>query len=152
PPAVDRGALIIDTVKRGEMLRQVHGNGTLVPEELLFVQAESEGRVERILILPGAEVHANTVLLELSNPDLEAQIFDLDWQLKGAEATLRRLRVQLESDRLTQEAALEKLKTELVQAALEAQADVTLAKSGLVPEITRRRSTATAEQLANQVE
>lgn len=152
PPAVDRGGLIIDTVKRGEMLRQVHGNGTLVPEELLFVQAESDGRVERIFVLPGAEVHADTVLLELSNPDLEAQLFDLEWQLRAAEATLRRLRVQLESDRLTQEAALEKLKTELVQASLEAQADVTLAKSGLVPEITRRRSTATAEQLANQVE
>jgi HlyD family secretion protein len=152
PPAVDKGGLIIDTVKRGEMLRQVHGNGTLAPEELLFVQAESEGRVERILVLPGAEVHADTVLLELSNPDLEAQVFDLEWQLKAAEATLRRLKVQLESDRLTQEAALEKLKTELVQASLEAQADVTLAKSGLVPEITRRRSSATAEQLANQVE
>src|SRR5947209_2551728 len=134
------------------MLRQVRGNGTLVPEELLFVQAESEGRVERILVLPGATVHADTILLELSNPDLEQLVFDLEWQLKGAEATLRRLRVQLESDRLTQEAALEKLKTELIQAKLEAEADSSLAKNGLVPEITRRRSTATAEQLANQVE
>lgn len=151
-PSVEKGGLIIDVVKRGEMLRQVRGNGTLVPEELLFVQAESDGRVERILVLPGAAVHADTILMELSNPDLEQQVFDLEWQLKGAEATLRRLKVQLESDRLTQEAAFEKLKTDLVQAKLEAEADSSLAKNGLVPEITRKRSSATAEQLANQVE
>jgi len=151
-PSVEKGGLIIDTVKRGEMLREVRGNGTLVPEELLFVQAESDGRVERILVLPGAAVHADTVLLELSNPDLEQQVFDLEWQLKGAEATLRRLKVQLESDRLAQEATFEKLKTDYVQAKLEAEADNALAKNGLVPEITRRRTTATAEQLANQVE
>jgi len=151
-PSVERAGLIIDKVKRGEMLREVRGNGTLVPEELLFVQAESDGRVERIFILPGAAVHSDTVLMELSNPDLEQQVFDLEWQSKAADATLRRLRVQLESDRLTQEAALEKLKTELIQAKLEAEADNSLATNGLVPEITRKRSTATAEQLANQVE
>jgi HlyD family secretion protein len=152
PPAVERAGLIIDTVKRGEMLRQVHGNGTLIPEELLFVQAESEGRVERILVLPGAPVRADTVLLELSNPDLEQQVFDLEWQLKAAEATLQRLKVQLESERLTQEAALEKLKTDLIQAKLEAEADASLASNGLVPELTSRRSAATAGQLAKQVE
>ena len=151
-PGVDKAGLIIGQVKRGEMLRQVRGNGTLVPEELLFVQAESDGRVERLLVLPGAAVHADTVLLELSNPDLEQQVFDLEWQLKAAEATLRRLKVQLESDRLTQEAALEKLKTEMIQAKLEAEADETLGKSGLVPEITRKRSSANAAQLEHQVE
>jgi HlyD family secretion protein len=151
-PSVERSGLIIDTVKRGDLPRRVRGNGTLVPEELLFVQAESEGRVERILVLPGAEVQADTVLLELSNPDLEQQVFDLEWQLKAAEATLRRLRVQLESDRLTQEAALEKLKTELVQAKLEAEANATLASSGLIPEIESKRTAATAAQLQNQVE
>jgi HlyD family secretion protein len=152
PPSVDRGTLLIDTVKHGDIILDVRGVGTLVPEELLFVQAESEGRVERLLVLPGAGVHADTVLMELSNPDLEQQVFDLQWQLKGAEATLRRLRVQLESDRLTQEAAVEKLKTEMIQAKLEAEADMTLATNGLIPEITRRRSSATAAQLANQVE
>jgi HlyD family secretion protein len=150
-PSVEQASLIIETVKRGDLPRRVRGNGTLVPEELLFVQAESEGRVERILVLPGAAVQAETVLLELSNPDLEQQVFDLEWQLKAAEATLRRLKVQLESDRLTQEAALEKLKTELVQAKLEAEANATLAQDGLIPGIESKRSTATAVQLENQV-
>jgi HlyD family secretion protein len=150
-PSVDKGTLIIDTVKRGEMLRQVRGNGTLVPKELLFVQSATDGRVERIFVLPGAPVHPDTVLLEMSNPDLEQQVFDLQWQLKAAEASLQKLKIQLESDRLTQEASLEKLKTDLVQAQLEAEADTTLAQSGLIPELTRKRSTATAEQLANQL-
>jgi HlyD family secretion protein len=152
PPSVERASQIIDTVKRGDMLRRVRGNGSLIPEELLFVQAESDGRVERIFVLPGAAVHADTLLMELSNPDLEQQVFDCEWQLKGAEATLKRLRVQLESDHLTQEAALEKLRTEYIQAKLEAEADSILSKDGLVPEIVRKRSSATAEQLANQVE
>jgi HlyD family secretion protein len=151
-PSVERAGLIIDTVKKGEMLRQVHGNGTLVPEELLYVQAESEGRVERIFVLPGAAVQADTVLLELSNPDLGQQVFDLEWQLRAAEATLQRLKTQLESDRLTQEAALEKIKTDLIQAKLEAEADGTLARSGLVAELISKRSAATAEQLGKQVE
>src|SRR5205807_6605456 len=80
------------------------------------------------------------------------QVFDLEWQLKAAEATLRRLKVQLESDRLTQEAALEKLKTEMIQARMEAEADENLGKSGLVPEITRKRSSANAAQLEHQAE
>lgn len=152
PPSVEKSPLVIDTVKLGPFVRDVRGNGTLVPEELLFVQAESEGRVDRVLVLPGAAVQADTVLMELSNPDLEQLVFDLEWQVKGAEATLRKLKVQLESDRLTQEATIEKLKTELVQAKLLAEADDSLAKEGLVPELTRRRSAATAEQLEHQLE
>jgi HlyD family secretion protein len=151
-PSVERGSLIIDTVKRGEMLRQVRGNGTLVPEELLFVQAESDGRVERVLVLPGAAVRADTVLMELSNPDLEQEAFNLEWEVKAAEATLRRLKVQLESDRLTQAATVERLKTDLVQAKLEAEANAALALHGLVPELTSKRFLATADQLEKQLQ
>jgi HlyD family secretion protein len=75
------------------MLRQVRGNGTLVPEQMLHVQADTEGRIERILILPGAEVQADTVLLNLSNPELEQSVFDMEWQLKAAQAQLIRLEV-----------------------------------------------------------
>ena len=148
---VEKSGLIIDSVKRGVMLRQVRGNGTLIPEEILIVQAESEGRIDRLPVLPGAAVHADTVLVELSNPDLEQQVFDLEWQLKGADATLRRLKVQLESDRLAEEAAVEKLKAELLVAKLEADADFALSTNGLIPEIIRKRSAATVEQLAHQV-
>ena len=149
-PSVDRSSTVIETIKRGEMVRDVRGNGTLVPEELLFVQAENDGRVERVLVLPGAAVLADTILIELSNPELEQQVFDGAWQLKGAEANLKRLKVQLESDRLTQESTLARLKSDLAQASLEAEADNALAKSGLVPEITRRRSASNAEELAGR--
>src|SRR5881397_2373111 len=68
-PTVEKSSVWMDTVKRGQMLRQVRGNGSLVPEQIQFVQADSDGRVERILILPGAEVKSDTILLELSNPE-----------------------------------------------------------------------------------
>src|SRR4051812_28206300 len=75
-PTVERASVWMDTVKQGQMLRQVRGNGTLVPEQIQFVQVETDGRVERILVLPGAEVRADTVLLELSNPQLKQDVFD----------------------------------------------------------------------------
>src|SRR5439155_24588490 len=105
-PTVEKSSIWTDTVKRGQMLRQVRGNGTLVPEQIQFVQADTDGRVERILILPGAEVQPDTLLLELSNPELKQMAFDAEWQLKASEAQLTKLRVQLESDRLTQKAAI----------------------------------------------
>src|SRR3954466_10797744 len=70
-PSVDRGTVWIDTVKRGSMLRQVRGSGTLVPEEIRWIPATTQGRVENILLRPGANVKPDTVILELSNPDLE---------------------------------------------------------------------------------
>ena len=81
-----------------KMLRQVRGNGTLVPEQIQFVQADTDGRVERIFVLPGAEVKSDTILLELSNPELKQAAFDAEWQLKAAEALLTKLKVQLESE------------------------------------------------------
>src|SRR5437667_12523063 len=84
-----------DTVKKGEMLRQVRGNGTLVPEEILWIPTLNAGRVERILVLPGAAVKADTVLLELNNPEVSQAAFDADWQLQAAQAELTNLKVQL---------------------------------------------------------
>src|SRR5688572_7291582 len=91
-PTVEKGSIWTDTVKRGQMLRQVRGNGTLVPEQIQFVQADTDGRVERIFVLPGAEVKSDTILLELSNPELKQAAFDAEWQLKAAEALLTKLR------------------------------------------------------------
>lgn len=145
-PKVEKNSIIIDTVKRGPHVRMVRGNGTLVPEQLQYVQAESEGRVERILVLPGAAVKADTVLIELSNPELDQVAFDLGWQLKAADAQMRKLKVQLESENLSQEANLDKLKSDLIQEKLEAEADAVLAKDGLVPELTRKRSGSKADQ------
>ena len=83
-PSVERDAVWVSTVERGEMLRQVRGNGTLIPEKILVVPTEVGGRVVRIDVLPGALVEPETVLLELSNPSLKQEAFDLEWQLKGA--------------------------------------------------------------------
>ena len=99
-PTVERGTLWIDTVKRGEMLRQVRGNGTLVPEDLRVVSALTAGRVDRVLVRPGALCDVNTVLLEMSNPDVQLQSLDAERQVKLAEADLASLRASLESQRL----------------------------------------------------
>jgi len=99
-PTVERGTLWIDTVKKGEMLRQVRGNGTLVPEDLRVVSALTAGRIDRVLVRPGAPCEPNTVLLEMSNPDVQLQSLDAERQVKLAEADLASLRASLESQRL----------------------------------------------------
>ncbi|MGH7731511.1 MAG: biotin/lipoyl-binding protein, partial [Candidatus Eiseniibacteriota bacterium] len=87
-PDVERATLWLDTVRRGPMLRQVHGNGTLVPESQRLVSALTAGRVERVLARPGARVQPGTVLVELSNPDVQLEALDAERQLKLAEAEL----------------------------------------------------------------
>lgn len=105
-PTVERSTLWIDTVKRGPMLRQVRGNGTLVPENQRMVAALTAGRVERVLARPGTKVEATTVVIELSNPDVQLEALDAERQLKLAEADLASLRSTLETNRLTQQSAL----------------------------------------------
>lgn len=146
-PQVERATIYLDTVKRGDIPREVRGNGTLVPQQIQLVQARTEGRVEQVLVLAGAAVKADTILLELSNPELQQAALEADWQVKAAEAQLQRLKVQLESDRLTQEAATATLKTEYTLAAVDAEADSELSKGGLVPALTLKKSLARAEEL-----
>src|SRR5204862_1573669 len=99
-PSVERGTLWIDTVKKGEMLRQARGNGTLVPEDLRVVSALTAGRIDRVLVRPGAICEPNTVLLEMSNPDVQLQSLDAERQVKLAEADLASLHSSLETQRL----------------------------------------------------
>ena len=80
---VEKSSILTDTVKRGEMLRQVRGNGTLIPEDIRWIPSVNAGRVERIMVLPGATVKADTVLVELSNPEVEQDAFDAEWQLRA---------------------------------------------------------------------
>src|ERR687895_280796 len=101
-PSVERSTVWIDTVKRGPMLRQVRGPGTLVPEEVRVVAAATEGRVERILVQPGTEVTAGTVLLELVNPTLAQEAIDAEYAQRAGEADYNTLKVRLESERMTQ--------------------------------------------------
>lgn len=141
----------IDTVKRGPFKRQVRGNGTLVPKQIQYVQADAGGLVERIFILPGAAVTADTIILELTNPELTQSAFDADWEARSAETQLAKLKVQLESDRLGQEAALATLRADAKQAQLEADADEALASVGLTPAILLQKSKAKAEDLNARV-
>ncbi len=137
-----------DTVKRGEMLRQVRGNGTLVPEDIRWIPTISAGRVERILVLPGAAVKADTVMVELSNPELEQAVFEAESQAKAAKAEMSNLRVQLESQKLTQRAAVANAGANHTAAKLELEVNEQLGESGLVPALTVRQAKAKAEQLA----
>src|SRR5512143_1540175 len=148
-PTVD-STVWIDEVKRGPMVRQVRGLGTLVPEEIRWIAAATDGRVERLVVLPGTPVKADTVLLELSNPEVELAALDAVSQLRGAEASLAELKVRLESSRLNQEADLARIESEFRQARLKADTDDALAKQGLVADLTRQLSTVAAEEMAKR--
>lgn len=141
-----------DTVKRGEMLRQVRGNGTLVPEEILWIPTLSAGRMQKILVLPGAAVQADTVLVELNNPEVEQAAFDAEWALKAGGAELTNLRVQLASQRLNLQAGVASAQANYSNAKLEAEVNEELAKSGLVPALTLKQSKAKAEELGKLLE
>jgi len=149
-PSADRSLVVIDTVKRGSLLRQVRGMGTLVPEDIRWIAAAHEGRVERILVLPGKEVKAGTVLLELTNPEMELEAFRAEWQLKSAEASYTDLRVRLESQRLDQEAATARVHADYNQAKLKAERNELLTKDGLFPEVDLKLSKLAADELANR--
>lgn len=151
-PSVDKSSIWTDTVKRGEMLRQVHGNGVLVPEEIRWIPSPNPGRVERILVLPGARVGAETVLVELSNPEVEQAAFDAEWQLKEAEADLANLRVQLDSQQLTQQATLASAQANYTSARLDLEANEELSKSRLIPALTLKQSKAKNDELAKLLE
>lgn len=115
-PEIERATLLIDAVKRGPMVRQVHANGTLVPEDQRIVSALTAGRIERVLARPGARVEPGTMLVELSNPDVQLEALNAERQLKLAEADLASMRVSLETARLAQDASLAAARTEQKEA------------------------------------
>lgn len=151
-PPVERSSVWIDTVKRGPMLRQERGLGTLVPEEILWIPAITEGRVEKLILRPGAQVNRNSVILEMSNPELTLAMNDFEWQVKAAEASLIDLKVKLQSQLLEQRAKLAQLQSELVQAKLKFERDEKLFQEGLTPDLTLQLSKATAEELKHRYE
>jgi len=146
-PTVDRAAIWIDKVKQGSMLRQVRGLGTLVPESIRFIPATTQGRVEKILVRPGAEVTKDTILMVLSNLELEQAVQDVDLQLKGAEAEYANLRVKLESQKLDQRAVAASVQADYSQAKLQAEANEELYKKGLLSELQYKLAKSKAEEL-----
>jgi len=147
---VEYSTVFPDTVKRGPMLRNVRGMGTLVPEEILFVPAISEGRVEKIYNRAGAIVKPDTVLLELSNPELQLAAFDAEWQVKAADATYRDLKVKLESQRLDNVSNAARVQSEFAQAKLQADRDEALIKLGLKSDLEYKLTKSKADELAGR--
>lgn len=151
-PTVERSTVWVDTVKRGSLLRQVRGIGTLVPEEIRWIPALSEGRVERILVRPGTAVKADTVLVELSNPQVQQEALDAQFQVKAAEAEYNSLHVQLQSQVLNQKALATRAQNESTQAKTRAETDAELAKLGVISQQSLKVSQQNAHQLGVQGE
>lgn len=147
-PTVDAATLWPDTVKRGPMVRQVRGLGTLVPEDIRWIPATSQGRVERILLRPGTTVKAGNVILELSNPQLDQEAQDAELKVQSAEASLANLRVQVQNDLLQQKAAAAGIEADYNKARMQLEMNEALAKDQLVSELILRQSKLDAEQLA----
>jgi HlyD family secretion protein len=147
-PSVDRSSVWIDTVKRGPMLRQVRGLGTLVPEEIRWLPANTEGRVEKILIWPGTKVAPDDVILELSSPELEQSANEAVSKAKAAEAALATTRATLQRELLDQESKATSAHAAYEQAKMERQTNDQLAKNGLVADLVYRTSKIKEEELA----
>ena len=141
-PTVEGGTLWPGTVKRGRMEINRRGLGTLVPEDILFIPTQFEGRVDAIKVRAGTEVRPETILVVLSNPDMELAANDLEWQVKQAEANFADLKVRLTSAEIEQQSTLSRAESEFTQAKLNKERDDELVKLGLKPEIESRLSAA----------
>jgi HlyD family secretion protein len=147
-PAVDRATLWIDTVKRGPLLREVRGSGTLVPEDIRWIPATTQGRVERILLYPGTAVTADSVILQLVNPQLEQERQDAGLKVQAAEAALQNLRVQAQNEYLQQKAVAAGIAADYNKMKMQAEMNESLARVQLVSTLALRQSKMDAEQLA----
>ncbi len=150
-PSVERGTVWLDTVKRGPMIRQVKGTGTLVPEHIRWLTADTAGRVERIHVRPGTPVEPGTLLLELSNPDVQLQALEAERQLASAEAELISLRTNLETQRISQAATIATLETEATNAESQAQATVALMDRSFVPKLELQQVKGKAGEMATRL-
>ncbi len=149
-PGVERSTVWTDTVKRGSMLRQVRGNGTLVPIDIRWIPAETDGRVERIYVLPGAPVKADTVIMELSNPQTEQEAQDAELQLQAAKADYKNTLVKLEGDLMTEKANAATVNADYGNAKRQADTDEQLAKLGVISGLTMKTSKGKEEELATR--
>ncbi|MGI8890339.1 MAG: efflux RND transporter periplasmic adaptor subunit [Chthoniobacterales bacterium] len=150
--SVDRAAVWVDVVKRGPMLRQVRGLGTLVPEDIRWIATSKEGRVEKIVVRPGAKVQPDTIILELSSPDLQQLALDADSAATTAEAELTTLRATLQRELLSQESTTAQVHSEYLQAKMEAETNDNLKKNGLIANLEYKTSIIKRDELQNRDE
>ncbi len=151
-PSVNRATVWMDKVERGSMLRQVRGPGTLVPEEIRWIAARTNGRVERLITLPGTRVKADTIVIEMTNPELEQEALDAEFQLRAEEAQYEDLKVQLQSQLLNQQALAAGVQADYQQARLQSEADEDLFTQGLIGNLTRHLSQVRADEMATRNE
>jgi HlyD family secretion protein len=151
-PTVERATVWVDTVKRGPMVRQVRGLGTLVPvdEARRWVPASTQGRVEKIVLRPGVQVTPDTVVLELSDPQVQQALNDADQQLRAAEADYNSLKARLDADTLNQQAQAAIVRADYQNAQTEREMNEGLAKDGLVSNLVMKQSVVRAESLATR--
>ena len=150
-PGVDRAAVWIDTVKRGPMVRAVRGSGTLVPEEIRWMNTTTAGRVERIILRPGAILEPGTVILELSNPELQQSVTEGQLAYQSAQASFHNRKTELESGLLQQQAAVAGVKSQYEDAVLQLEAQEKLFKDGLISEIQVKQSRSREAELKNRL-
>lgn len=150
--SVDRNLVWIGDVKRGPMIRQVRGLGTLVPEEIRWIAARTPARVERKVLYPGDAVTPDSVILELSNPDVEQAALAAESQLGGAESELTRLRIELQSNLLAMESQLAGAKSNFETSRLRAEVNAELFADGLVSQLELRSAEVAAEEAATRYE
>jgi HlyD family secretion protein len=148
PPTVDRATVWTDEVKRGSMLLEVHGLGTLVPEDIRWIPAQTNSTVERIVLRPGAIVHPNSIILELSDPQLQRDLLDAEYLLKGAQADYANLKAQVNSQLMNQKSTEASVRSDYEQAKIQHEVDDKLAKEGIGSDVTAKLSKVKEEQLA----
>jgi len=151
-PNVEAATLWFGNAERGPMVRNVRGLGTLVPQEILFVIATSEGRVEKRLMLPGTDVKAGTVIIELSNQELMTALSDAQWAVRAAEAEMADLKVKLTREKLEQKSKTAQTQAEQAQAQLAYDRDMKLFKEGLTADLTVKLSKSKSEELTHRLE
>jgi len=149
-PGVELSTLWPDTVRRGPMVREVRGLGTLVPEDTLLIPATTDGRIDKIMIRPGTPVKADSVILTMSNPELQTALLGAEFDLKAAQAAYTDLRVQLEKQALDLKATAAQVSSDYHTAQLKADRDDALVKEGLVANVDAKISEVAAEELATR--
>ena len=147
-PAVDPSTIWTDTVKRGPMLREMRGLGTLVPEDIRWIAAQTSARVDRWVLRPGATLKPDSIIMELSDPTVQRDAVDAEYQLKGAEADYANLKVQVDSDLMNQKATEASVRSDYEQAKIQHDTDVKLVAEGLTSQLIEQKSRVTVEQLA----
>ncbi len=150
-PSIERSSVLVDTVKQGDLMREVRGPGTLVPREIRWIAAETAARVDHIVVKPGATVAADTVILELSNPEVEDQLMAAKTAVTAAQADLAAKRIDLQSRLLDEQSTLAQAISDAAVADVQAEAEKSVAARGIIPAVQYKKSVILLQQAKNRV-